>query len=68
MIANQRHIEDLAGRPFAFLEYFYTLDCRCSIMGMQHGRGMPTQENIEDLRQWCTIEEAVQWLSESAVQ
>ena len=56
IIATQRHIRDLASRSLGFLTYFSTLDCRRSITGMQNGRGMPTEQNIKDLRTWCTVE------------
>jgi hypothetical protein len=54
IIATQGHVRDFASRALDFLEYFYTLDCRRSITGMQHGRGMPTQKDITDLQAWCT--------------
>ncbi|MBI2636232.1 hypothetical protein HYW84_02815 [Candidatus Peregrinibacteria bacterium] len=56
IISTQKHIRDLASRSLDFLEYFYTLDCRRSITGMQSSRGMPSEQNIKDLRQWCTID------------
>ena len=50
IIGTQGHIRDFASRTPDFLEWFYTLDCRRAITGMQTGKGMPTEEMVQKVR------------------
>ncbi|MBM3227576.1 hypothetical protein FJZ27_01780, partial [Candidatus Peribacteria bacterium] len=58
-LRGNKHILAFGGLSVEFLDEFAQSPDRASFTGMQNGRGMPTELNIQDLRRWCTTAEGV---------